>query len=92
MRKWGHVFDRGDFNTHVLHGTDSGLTSSSRAFHKNFCFAHTSLIGYFSAISGCHLGSVRSIFLRPFESHFTSRCPRNNLAINIGNGNNDVVK
>ncbi len=92
MRKWSHIFDRSNFNTYVLHSPDSRLTSSSWAFHKNFSLSHSSFVSYFTAVGSSHLGSIRSIFLRPFKSHFTSRCPGDNLAIVVSNRDNNIVE
>ncbi len=92
MRKWSHIFDRSHFNTYILHSPDSRLTSSTWAFYKHFSLSQSSFVSYFTAIGSSHLGSIRSIFLRPFESHFTSRSPGDHLAVDVGNRDNNIVE
>ncbi len=84
MRKRRNIFNSCYFDARILHSTDGGLSTCTRAFNKHLCFAHSQIMGNFCTIRSSHLGSVRSVLFRTFKTHFTSRSPRNYLTCIVG--------
>ena len=73
-------------------GTDSGLTALSRTFDVNLHSAQTEVVSHFRAILGHHLGGVGSVFLGTSVSHLARGGPGNDLAVVVGEGDDDVVE
>src|SRR5690606_13740563 len=60
--------------------------------HIHFYFSQTSFVCYFGCIFGSQLSSIRSVFLRSSEAHFTCRRPGDHIAFFVGQRDYYVVE
>ena len=72
--------------------TDSTLTTVTGTLDVGLHLAETEVVGNLGAILSCHLSSIRSILLGTAEAHLTSRRPRDNLSLCIGQRHDDIIE
>ena len=72
MWQWCNVYDFNDLNTCSMDGTDSRLTSVTGTLYIGFNLTKTEVESDLCTILCCHLGCIRSVFLRTTEAHLTS--------------------
>ena len=92
VRHWGDVDNLGDFDSHVVEGSNGALASAARTFHEHLHLLQAMLHGFLATILCCALCGIGCVLFRSSKSHLARTRPGNNLPCGIGEGDDDVVE
>ena len=92
MRHRCHVANQGEIEADGLQGAHGGLTSRSRPSHQDLNFFEAVPHRLARCILRDHLGRIRGAFAGTFEADFSGARPPDDVAVQIGDRDNGVVK
>src|SRR5712691_4234625 len=92
VRNRGDVLDRANLQACRLQGADGGFPARPWTLHENVDLAHAVLHRTARGGLGGHLSGEWRRLTRTLESDLAGRCPRNNAAAGVGDGDDGVVE
>lgn len=92
MRHWGNVLDLGDLDAQVVQCAHCGFATRTRALDAHFQVLHAALNRDFTSCFSRNLRCERGRFTRTLEASTTGGCPRQRIALTVGDGNDGVVE
>src|ERR1700722_4957610 len=87
-----HVFNVGDLETATVQCSDGGLAARAGAHDTHFDVLHAVLLGRHSGPFGRHLCRERRGFARTAETAAARGCPRQRIALAVGDGDDGVIE
>src|SRR5690606_6712485 len=92
MRHGSHVLDHGDLDAQCVQRTNSGFTTRAGALDAHFQILHTIFHRGAARCFSSNLRCKRGRFARTLEAGATGRCPRQRIALAVGDGDDGVVE
>lgn len=92
MGNGGHIFDRVNFESGSLQGTNRRFPPGARSLHIYFNRTHAMLHGRLGCRFGRQLRGKRSRLAGPFKPDITGAGPGDAVSVGIGYADNGIVK